>query len=102
MQEWTELFRASEVAREVKRQRKKEVKVVAKVAAEKSVQNLLVRQEQQELLPVKNLQVKSSHPPVKNNKDSKPVKFSTNAFLLQAQAQRMRELDELVAKLDEI
>jgi hypothetical protein len=102
MQEWTVLFRASEASQEAKCQRKKEAKAAAKVAAEKVVQNLLVRREQQQLLPVKNLQVKSSHPPLKNNKDSKPVKFSANAFLLQAQARRMGELDELVAKLDEI
>jgi hypothetical protein len=103
MQEWTKLYRASEASREVEYQRKKEAKAAAKVAAEKVVQNLLVRREQQQLLPVKNLQVKSNqHPPVKNNKDSKPVKFSADAFLLQARARRMRELDELVAQLDKL
>jgi hypothetical protein len=104
MREWAKLYRASEASREATWQRKKEAKAAAKVAAEKAVQYLLVRREQQQLLPpVKNLQVKSSHSPAnKNNKDSKRVKFSADAFLLQARARRMRELDEIVAKFDEI
>ena len=67
MQEWTELFRASEATREAKCQRKKEAEAAAKVAEEKVVETLLVCREQQQLLPVKKL-VKSSHLPLKKTK----------------------------------